>query len=347
MAASSTRKSQSSVPRLAVAVIGEGERLGAVISRVCQSGELELRAQAGMKQHEAGSSATWFGDTRVLIANAPVQAVLLASTTRGDGELAELAAQRGLHVWRLPPIGTRFADAAETRTRAARHGSILRVASWWEYAARNVWEEFPWPAGFRPDFSEVRVSAAGPASGSWRAAYAESAGGALVDAGYGMLEALVAVRGLPESVSAATAHRPGARPGAARETEDIAIAVLRYPGGGRAIIRSAWDIAPLEQLTLHHSDTATVALTDQQISLVNADGTTAHVRPLPGDFLTDELQRFVELVRLDARDRVAATLDRHLAVAALAEAIYLSARTNQPESPHKFYELQGLPEPRS
>ncbi len=42
-------------------------------------------------------------------------------------------------------------------------------------------------------------------------------------------------------------------------------------------------------------------------------------------------------------ERVA--LERHLAVTALLEALYLSARTGQPETPRKFYEVQKWPEP--
>jgi hypothetical protein len=58
-----------------------------------------------------------------------------------------------------------------------------------------------------------------------------------------------------------------------------------------------------------------------------------------------ELSRFVAAIR-DAGSREAndRTLERHLAVTALCETAYLSARTGQPEYPAKLYEVQKWPE---
>jgi hypothetical protein len=60
-----------------------------------------------------------------------------------------------------------------------------------------------------------------------------------------------------------------------------------------------------------------------------------------------ELERFVAAVREpDSAASQEVTLERHMAVSALLQATYLSARTGQPESPLKLYEVQGWPEPQ-
>ncbi len=223
--------------------------------------------------------------------------------------------------------------------------TIYRVASWWEYVVDHVWHELPWPSVFRVRFSELRAAADGPSPSSTRAHLAEVAGGALADVGYNLLEALVGMRGLPSSVAALTGQLVGGS--TAREAEELAAALLRYEDGGSAIVRAAWDLRPAEQHLLHQGPDGGVVLTDEEVALLDAAGKPLERRPLPSDYWVSELSRFAELVRSAARDRASAPLERHLAVSALLETIYLAARTNHPESPRKLYQVQGWPEPHA
>lgn len=331
---------------LRAGLLAEGERLDLVAAAIRACPLLELCGQSGMPQAAGLPDLPWVDDTRVLIAQPDLQAVLLATSTRADAELGAMAAERGLHVWRLPPLARSFAEATEIATRIKRCTAIYRVASWWEYVADHAWHELDWPDSFEPVFSELRISVPGPTRQSCRASVNESGGGVLASDAYAMLEALVAVRGLPESVTAATGKYGNEASAVARETEDTAVAILRYADGGTALIRATWN-PPYEQRTVHQGPAALVTLTDEEASVADAEGTITDRRPLPGEFLASELLRFLELVRGDARDRAAAAIERHVAVSALLETIYLAARTNHPESPRKFYEVQGWPLPRS
>lgn len=304
-------------------------------------------AQARMGAAPLLADVQVFDDARALLAESSLEAVLLACSTRENLALAEAAGEHGLHVWRPPPVGRSFAEGTECVARIRQREPLYRVASWWEYVADHVWHEMSWPAEFEPRLTEISASGAGPTIASWRAGLADAAGGALVDCGYAALEALVAVRGLPESVVSAVGHYrnlPGSVP---REAEDTAIAILRYSNGGMAVVRATWDLPPAELRTVHHSPGATATLTSEEVQLVDAAGKPLDRRPLPGDFLAHELLRFAEMVRSHARDRALAPLDRHLAASALLDAVYLSARTGHPESPRKLYEVQKWPEPRN
>jgi predicted dehydrogenase len=342
-----TNNDRSSPARLRVGLIAEGERLALVAPAVQACPLVQLCGQSGMPQTAALPDIPWFDDRRQLIGHPDVQAVLLATTTRGDLGLGAMALERGLPVWRLPPIARSFAEAAELAAAVARQTTVYRVASWWEHVENHAWRELQWPDDFQPILSELRVAVRGPDPQSWRCNLAEAGGGVLTHDAYGWLEALVAVRGLPETLCATVARQrvaPGAAP---RETEDAALATLRYAGDGSAALRAAWDAPPFEQTLTHHGHSATVTLNADEVTLLDAAGTLRDRHPLPTDFLAGELHRFAEWVGGDAHARAAAALERHLAVSALLETIYLSARTNHPESPRKLYEAQGWPLPRS
>ncbi|MCK4343622.1 MAG: hypothetical protein KAY37_18065, partial [Phycisphaerae bacterium] len=303
---STTHNDSSSQSGLRVGLIADAERLEmlAPAARACSL--LKMIGQAGMAQAAGLPDVPWFDDRRVLLEHPELQAVLLVTSTRRDAELGARAIERGLHVWRLPPLARNFAEATEIAADAKRAATVYRVASWWEHVANHVWQELDWPDNFQPLFSELRIDTRGPGIQSWRASLVEAAGGVLANDGYALLEALVAVRGLPESVSAAVGNyrRP---PGeAACETEDTALAIMRYSGGGTAMVQATWDLPSSDHhlnhralsgetegprasaraaLPLpsrreiapgyleHHGQDATVKLTDEEALVIAADGT--------------------------------------------------------------------------
>lgn len=338
---------QKSQGPLRVGLIADGAGLAALSPVIDACVLIQPLGQAGLPPSAGLPEVPRFEDARLLLAQPGLEAVLLATATRSDVALATMASERGLHVWRLPPLARSFAEATEVMTRLRRLSTVYRVASWWEYVTDHVWNELRWPTDFAPLFSDLRVSVRGPLPTAWPARLADAAGGALAHAGYPLVEALVAVRGLPDRVAGVIGKCRQGATGPTRETEDTAAAILHYADGGTAVIRAAWDLPPFEQQLAHHGRTNSATLTDEEIVLTDADGNVVDRRPLPGEFLANELLRFVEFIRGQARDRASAPLERHLAVNALLEAVYLAARTGHPESPRKFYQLQGWPEPRT
>jgi predicted dehydrogenase len=319
---------------LRVGLIADGAALAGLKAALGSCLLLQPLGQAGMAARDGCREVPHFDDPRTLLGQPALEAVLLATDPQQDVGLAAAAAARGLHVWRVPPLAAGFAEAAEVVTLARQLPTIYRVASWWEYVSDHVWHELPWPHELAPRFSDLRAGGRG----------AGGRDGALTGLGYALLEALLAVRGLPESAAAAIGRYRQAN--AASQVEDAAIAVLRYSDGGAALVRATWDMPPYEHQLTHHGAELSVSLTDEEVQLSGADGSILDRRPLPGDFLASELLRFAEFVRGQARDRATAPLERHLAVSALLATIHLAARTGHPESPHTFYKLQGWPEPQ-
>lgn len=333
---------RSGAAPLRTALVADAARAADLAAAARRVPELEIVGQAGMPQGAALSDVPWHDDRRVLVTMPELDVVLLAGTTRADNEMAGVACEHGVHVWRVAPLARGFAPAAECIRLARGFEGVYRVASWWEHVVDNGWSELDWPEQFTPHYSELRVSAAGPAAETWRGTLADAAGGVLADCGYDLLEALVATRGLPETVAAATATYYDA----GRETEDTALAILRYADGGTALVRATWDCPPWFASVSHADGPVTVSIANGTLALTGA-GAADDERALPADWWSADLRRFVDYIRSDARDRALTPLERHLAVTALIETIYLAARTMHPETPRKLYEVQGWPLPNA
>jgi predicted dehydrogenase len=332
--------------RLRVGLIAEADEADAYVTAVRACPELELCAQAGVAQQAAAKGVEWFDDMRVLIAQGGISAVIISASPGSTADLCEVAATEGVHVWMRPPLGRNFAEAVEVARRLQRITVVCRIGSWWDHVRDEIRATLAEADGREPVFSEIEVSTPGPPGQSWRANEAESAGGALACDGYPMLEALLAIRGLPESVVGAVAQCRRQSPESTRETEDIASAILRYEMGGLAYLRASWDIPPFCHQTLHHGRQASVKYDCAHVSLLSHNGEHSDERPLAGGWQAAALARFAAELRGGTCNAPSdATIIRHLAVSAVLEAVYLSARTEHPENPRRLFEVQKWPVP--
>lgn len=318
---------------------------------------LVLAAQGGMPQTTTAPNAPWFDDLRVMIAQAELDGLILAVSPRQGVELAAIAAgavDRLRHVWRPPPLARNFSEAVETVRRMRASGVVFRVGSWWEHIGETVIAAMGrTPHGVKPEadaadgtstiaLSDVDVSAVGPGIDSWWSSAADAGGGVLPANAYDMLEALVALRGLPETVYGATGRCRSKMSAVPRETEDFAEAMLRYADGGVARVSARWDVPPFGHSSVHCGPELSVQLRVDCVEVRDVGGAIVHAAPLRGEYLAAELDRFAEDVR--SRTTHDALLSRHLAVTAIMDATYLSSRTGQPESPRRLYEAQRCEE---
>ncbi|MBU0640480.1 MAG: hypothetical protein KKB50_16580 [Planctomycetes bacterium] len=333
---------------LQVGLIAEPERIGALGAAIRGCSHLHLATQAGPRQSEALPDVPWYDDTRVMIAQGELDALVLDTSTRAGVELGATAIKHGIHVWRTPPLGRSFAEATEVVHNARRQPVVYHVVSWWDHLAECVSSARRATGLSSVNLSEIQVSAAGPPLKSWRSSLVDAGGGVLLTDAYAPLEILLALRGLPEGVLAAIGNfrRPSGE--GPRETEDVANAILRYAGGGLACVRATWDTLPYERCSRHHGGEVTLTLSDAHLAIAGLDGECRHEGTIPDNLLAVEMDWFAgTILGGEPARKETAALDRHIATTALLDAIYLSARTGQPESPRKLYRVQGWPEPKS
>ncbi len=324
-----------------VGLVADEEQGPTLVRLLSSSPNWHLVATSGAAL-EVPADVEWFDDRRVMITQSKLDALVLATSTRAAIDLDETAGTYGLSVWRTPPLARNFAEATQLVTAVEQRPRVYRVMSWWDHVRAPIREALQTLDDFKPRYTDIVVAASGPSIHSWRAGTIDAGGGVMTLDAYPMLEALIAMRGLPDNVSATTGRfrrHPGE---AARETEDVALAVFRYEGGGVVSVRASWDIHPHEQYTLHHGAAHTVKITPHAISITDLDGEMLVERPFATDMLDADLAQFARsLTGRPAREAATKTLHRHVAVAALLETIYLSARTWHPEVPRKLYEVQG------
>lgn len=342
-----TKTAKTAAPRLIrVGLVADAETFGTLADAIQACSSLHLHAQYGPPQATARKAIPWFNDARVLITQGGVEAVVISLATRAAIELANLALDEHLHVWRPAPLARNFAEGVDIVRRTHAAGVVYRVASWWEQAAPIIRNLPPMTPAFSPIYSTVDARAAGPPLDSWRSCLADAGGGVLVSSAYGLLESLVALRPLPDRVSAAVEHFRRVDDKAPRETEDLAAALLRFADGGLADIRAAWDLGAAPAATVaHHTQAHGLHYDERAAWLTDASGSELDRQALPAHTLSTEMTQFADA--LSAKPSQAHdALERHLAVTALLETVYLSSRTGQPERPAKLYELQKWPESR-
>lgn len=348
-----TNNEKSTERKLRVGLVADAEAAPLLAGLIAESDAFELLGQSGREPHEALPAVPWVDDARVLIAGQDVDAVVMGGPIREQAELCAYAFGRDVPLWRLPPMGRSFGETIELVRRAREKRSLFQVASWWEHVRDEVRLALDALAGFEAHFTALDVRVPGPRAVSWRSGGQDSGGSVLACEGYAFLEALAALTGLPESVSATltpcrqrAAHAPEDEP--PRETEDVVCAILRFAGGRSASIRACWDLPPFGASLVFHGRAGSIRLGADEVAIREPGGVEHEPLQLPGDTLVRDLRAFAGAVRAgDRPDPKLDELDRHVAVAALLESILLAARTAHPESPRNLYEVQSWPEPQS
>lgn len=303
---------------------------------------LELCGQAGSRASAAAPAVPHFDDPRVMLAQGGVELLVLGLSTREACEHAGAALDYGVHVWRRPPLGRTFAEAAAAARLAMRNRPVYRIASHWE-AVEPAVRGLLTPGEEPPSYCDLFVSAAGPPADSWRASRGESGGGVLINDGYAALEALIALRGLPATVSSAVGAFRQRRGAPVRDGEDTVAAILRFDDGAVAAVRCGWDMAAGERWAVYHGEQWSLTLRAGGAVMRRGEDGAEQAATHAEEPWGDDLARTFHAIR--SADAQTAAVERHVAVAALIDTIYLAARTHQPESPHKLYEVQGWPLP--
>lgn len=321
--------------RIRVGILSDVSRAAVLAAALTAGDDFEIVAQAGMGQPGAVAGVPWFADERVMITQPDVEAVVISLAPDVSNELSLAALTHGAHVWREGPLGRTFAEAVDFARRAPELRPECHLASWWD----GVREAVHWALGLTNASAAGGVAAIDcvvhgphPEAHVWRAQAARG-GGPLADLVM-CLEVLVGLLGLPDRIQAAEARAAGA------EVPASIAALAAYPDGSLANLHSAWGVAPQQE---------SICITRGGVIRISTNGVTVddeHGRRLDElaapDPLARDLRDFAAAVRGGA-SHAALRMERQLTVMAVMEAIRLSARTGQPETPRKFYELQGWP----
>jgi len=299
-----------------------------------------------------GSDIPHYDDNRSLLAETKPAAVYLAVPPMVAVEIIELCAQRGVHVWKEMPLG-RNLDEAVALVRLMEKAKLkLAIGTQWRFATgyRRAWQ-------LRRRLGRVFLGRThylfnwGPKL-DWRGDRTSSGGGALLELAYHPIDLLGWLLGLPEEVYGhSVRERRGelssdadGSPVPIYDTDDSAAAILQYRDGCMASVVTTRRSGPVgEELTLH-SHNGSLTANSESCLLRDPDGAVLdHTRDDGGPLGAFIRQAEVFASAVIGDDKLYECSGReNLLTQAVIEAVYLSGRTCQPESPDRLLHTVGL-----
>jgi predicted dehydrogenase len=295
-----------------------------------------------------------YSDNRSLLAEARPKAVYLAVPPMVAPELLGACAERGIHVWKELPLARDLGEGVAMVRRMEQAGVKLAVGTQRRFGGpyRRAWE-------LRERIGRVFLGRAHylfnwGSKLDWRGGRAACGGGALLELGYHPIDLLTWLLGLPEEVyghnvrerRAESPAEGGGSPVPIYDTDDSAAAILQYRSGCMASVVTTRRSGPVsEELTLH-SHSGSLTASSESCLLRDPDGTVLDQANDDGGPLGTFVRQAEAFARaVIGNEKLYECSGReNLLTQAEIEAIYLSGRTCQPESPNRLLHTAGLSE---
>lgn len=347
---------KDSSDRLPVVVIGVGGFGGLTLSALAKSERVRVvgvsdRDRAAAERAGKASGAPAFTDNRSLLAETRPAAAYLAVPPMEAPALVAACAARGVHVWKELPLARNLEEGLAMVAAAERAKVKLAVGTQRRFAA-----------GYRrardllPKLGELFLARAHylfhwGGNLAWRGDKASAGGGALIELGYHLVDLLVWMLGLPEDVygtsaivSDRKARSQGRKLQPIHDTDDTAAAILRYAAGPVATVVTTRCSGPAsEEVSLHgrggwlSASSETCLFRGQEGEIVDSLRDPAS----PLDVFRLQAEAFAQAVATDSPTYECSARENLLNLAVI-EAIYLSGKTSQPESPARLLDNLGL-----
>jgi predicted dehydrogenase len=293
-----------------------------------------------------------FNDTRSLLSQTQPTIAFIATPPAASVDLINECARRGIHVWKEAPLARTLGEAASL-VRVMDQGRLqFTIAS-----PRRFMASYCYAYDQREELQGIHLAQAhyrfnwGPVR-NWRADRRLAGGGALLELGWSMVDLLIWMLGMPEEVFAVNAIAPHhARPvtldNTAQppiDTDDFSLSVMRLSGGVIANLMLSRTTGPVaEGVSLFGRAGSTVA-SSEHVRRCDDDGNirdqhSALAGPLDG--YGQQITAFVDAI-VSAKPLVECSARAGLLTMAVIEAMYLSNRTGQAESPTELLKTVGL-----
>lgn len=291
-----------------------------------------------------------FSDSRSLLAETRPQAVFLAIPPMDSPDLILTCAERGIHVWKELPVARNLAEAVPLVTRMEKARLKFAVGTQRRFAKtyRRAWE-------LRGQVGRVFLGRAhylfnwGP-NLAWRGDLASAGGGAMLELAYHPIDLMVWMLGLPADVYGIQVGgkqaplRLEGEPVPPYDTDDTAVAMLRYSGGGMASVVATRCSGPVsEEFSLHGRDGSLVS-NSETFTLRTPDGSVLDRTTEDNDLLAvfrRQAEAFLQAVQNNSKTYECSARENLLTLSTI-EAAYLSNRTCQPESPLRLLKTLGF-----
>ena len=329
--------------RLKVALMGLSGVGAEYLATIESCEELHLTAVADtdpklLQRHAESSGVRTYEDYRSLVvetARAGVDLLVVALQPFESIEYVEMAATQGIAVFHKAPFARHTREAQRLVRRFAEHRCPLVVSRTCqlEPAFAPLRDLCQGNEHVHAATAEVKTT---DSSAGWRGDATRAGGGVLLNGAYEVVDLLVAVFGMPETVYAQCAN--AGAPGTPRkyDTEDVAIMSLSFSKERIACVtamrnaaESAWHVTLL-------GATQTLELAGDHLTVTDREGgLTERHTVWTKHQAVHALRAFAE-AGADNDPVASSRAEEHLPTMAVIEAAYLSAKTGERESPGRL-----------
>lgn len=326
-----------------VALMGLGEEGVDCLSAIRSLEQLKLIAVGDseaerLRRHTESLSLRTYEDYRSLIletSHAGLDVLIVSLEPFQSLEFVEMAASRGIAVFHKAPWARTVAEARRLIDLFAKRSCPLVVSRWWQFEpAFEPLADMAQQCGHV--FAATASIHTNDTSAGWRGDARRAGGGVLLNGAYEILDMLVHVMGMPESVYAQCGF--GTEPGSARsyDTEDFAYLSLCLPHDRKASVVCSRGAAESDWRVSFYGTQGTVEVSQDRLIYTPRDGGAPQQHKVWAKYpIVHAIGAFAETLTDDRKSRQS-TAKEHLATVALIQAAYLSAKTGEPESPSRM-----------
>ncbi len=257
-------------------------------------------------------------------------------------EYVKLAATQGICVFHKAPFARNVREARQLIRRFLENDQTLAVSRFWQFEpAFSQLDEVIKSAGRVYAATASVFATAAPTRR--RGAAAGGGSGVLLSGAYEIVDLLVHMLGLPETVYAQCATDSSGGAPAEPGADDVAVVSLRFGReriGCLTVLRGV--AAPSWQVSLV-ATRGTVALSEKGLTLTLREGGANESHPVYTDNPVAAAISAFGASRLSDEEKLTSPAEQHLPTVALIEAAYLSAKTGEAESPARLLDQERLP----
>ena len=208
-----------------------------------------------------------YPDYRAMLDGEALDAILVCGDNAGKAEIAEAAAERGIHVYQDKPMAATLAQADRILAAAERSGIVLMVA--YHIAFHPVYDQIKQlldvGAIGRPYLARGIIGHGGPIEYGCSRYFCEwlfdkerNGGGSFVDEACYLIDLFLYLLGPITEVSAFTAQI-GHRDYLPADVEDNAVAILRFASGALGLVDAKWgQVGPAPLFSSFHGTRGTI-----------------------------------------------------------------------------------------
>jgi len=285
-----------------------------------------------------------YDDFRSLIVESNLDVLFVAIPAYQRIKYLDLAVERNLPVWMLTPAARRFDEAVEIMKKFGRADCPIVVSRMWGFESALDSEAVGPDRLGRVFLACGKVMTCWSEDLDWRGDSHRAVGGVMLNRAYALIDTVVEVMGLPTTVHAAAAavSRPGGH--YAYDTEDTGVVTCQFGNGAIAVISACWTTGPQRwELELFGTDGSMCIDPGQVVLRERPSGSQLSCEArVPNRFLP-QIDKFFSDLRSNSK-LIRSTMRHHLNTMAVIQTAYLSARTDQPESPGTILEMHDVEE---